>query len=135
MKSIISIKGFEPKTAKPGEEVKRKIELRDLIFSQTKNLNDIKETFRGKFLSLNVRFFLYNGNIKDTTRYTKDLDNLLKIVCDVLPDYMDTDKINAGLGIIEQKRDDLIYEIHCAKEFVSTTDEEGIEIELSEYYE
>ena len=46
---------------------------------------------------------------------------------------MDTARKNEGLWIIEQDRDDLIFEIKCNKEFVSDITVEGIEIEISEH--
>ncbi|EIJ65740.1 hypothetical protein BD31_I0829 [Candidatus Nitrosopumilus salaria BD31] len=128
----ISVRGFEPKTAKPGEEVARKITLRDFILTTHENLDKLREKYRGKNLSLNVIFYLYSGNIADSSRYVKDLDNLLKIVLDILPDYMDSAKKESGLGIIEGDRDDLIHEIHTKKEFVLDQDKEGMEIEISE---
>ena len=96
----ILVSGFEPKTAKPGEEVKRKIALRDFIKETHGNLDELRTNYRGKNLSLNVTFYLYSGNSADSSRYVKDLDNLLKIVLDILPDFMDTAKKESGLGII-----------------------------------
>ena len=129
----IQIKEFEPKTAKPGEEVKRKIQLRDLILINTKNLSEIRNSSRGKELSLEICFNLYHGEPKDTARYTKDLDNLLKIVLDVLPEFMDSEHKEHGLGLIESDKDDLIFEVHASKQLVSDKKLEGIDIEISEW--
>jgi len=129
----LSIRKFEPKTAKPGEEVKRKIQLRDYILENTKNLSEIRDSCREKKLSLEICFNLYNGEPKDTARYTKDLDNLLKIVLDVLPEFMDSEHKEQGLGLIESDKDDLIFEVHATKELVSDKELEGIDIEISEW--
>ena len=128
----ISVLGFEPKTAKPGEEVKRKIELRDRIKNTVPNLGVIAAKCRQKKLSLTITFYLYAGETNDTSRYTKDLDNLLKIVLDVLPEYMDSEKKEVGLGLIESDRDDLVHEIHAKKEFVLDLRKEGVSLELFE---
>ncbi len=129
----ISIREFEPKTAKPGEEVKRKIQLRNFISTNTKNLSEIRDSCLGKGLSLEICFNLYNGEPNDTARYTKDLDNLLKIVLDVLPEFMDSKHKEQGLGLIESDKDDLIFEIHASKQLVTDKKLEGIDIEISEY--
>jgi Holliday junction resolvase RusA-like endonuclease len=128
------VKPFEPKTAKPGDEVTRKKELRDFIKNNITNLNDIVHSCRDKEkVSVEICFNLYNGVKKDTSRYNKDLDNLLKIVLDVLPDYMDnkTENSEPGLGIIQN--DNQVYEIHSYKNFVQDTSQEGIEITISEW--
>jgi Holliday junction resolvase RusA-like endonuclease len=131
---IILIQNFEPKTAKPGDEVVRKKELRDFIKNNVSNLDDIVNSCRDKEkVSIKVCFNLYDGIKNDTSRYNKDLDNLLKIVLDVLPDYMDNKQENRekGLGIIQN--DNQVYEIHSNKNFVHDTTEEGIEITISEW--
>jgi len=126
----ISIRKFEPKTAKAGDEVDRKIELRDYIQEKIDNLSEIQQSCRNieKF-SINVNFYLWGGS-KVHGRTKKDLDNLLKIVCDVLADYMDSEKKNTGLGIM--RTDNAIYEIHCSKNIVDENDE-GMDIEISEW--
>jgi len=129
----LSIREFEPKTAKPGEEVKRKIQLRNFISKNTKNLTEMRNFCRGKKLTLEICFYLYSGEPKDTSRYTKDLDNLLKIVLDVLPEFMDSEHKEHGLGLIEKDKDDLIFEVHASKELVSDKKLEGIDIEISEW--
>jgi len=127
----ISIREFEPKTAKPGDEVERKIELRNFIQKKINNLSEIQQSCRNieKF-SVNVKFYLWGGSKVDG-RTKKDLDNLLKIVCDVLADYMDKAKINEGLGIM--RTDNAIHEIHCSKDIVELEDDEGMDIEIAEW--
>ena len=133
-KEIISIRGdFEPKTAKPGHEVDRKKELRDTIRRRTTNLDEIRENLKEKNIALDISFYLNKERIENVSRYDKDLDNLMKIVMDVLPDYMDKAETNEGLGLF--KNDNLVYDIHATKEFVFSEDKEGIEIRISEYNE
>ena len=134
MLGTITIRGdFKPKTAKPGDKVDRKEELRDTVIDRDKNGNllEIRENCKDKKISLDVCFYLNKERIEDESRYTKDLDNLLKIVLDVLPDYMDNAKINEGLGLF--KNDNLVFEIHATKEFIFNKNDEGIEIKISEH--
>ena len=132
MLGIISVRNdFEPKTAKPGQEVERKIELRDIIRSRNHNLDEIREKCKGKKIALDIYFYLNKERIEDVSRYSKDLDNLMKIVMDVLPDYMDKAEKNEGLGLF--KNDNIIFDIHAVKEFVFSKDKEGIKIRISKY--
>ena len=128
-----SVIGFEPKTAGPSKEVvKRKEELRDAILAIVKDLDSIKNC-RGKDLSLNVCFNLYKDP-KQTKAYEKDLDNLLKILLDVLPEHMDnTQNKKIGLGLIDDNNDYKIFEIHCSKKLVTNKAQEGVDIEISEH--
>jgi Holliday junction resolvase RusA-like endonuclease len=66
-------------------------------------------------------------------RTKKDLDNLLKIVLDVLPVKMDSEGKNDGLGLIKKDHDHLVYEIKSTKTIVFKEKEEGIDIEISEW--
>ena len=130
----ISVKPFEPKTATPGEEVQRKKDLRDFVIENITTLADVKNSCRDKEkFTVEVCFNLYDGIKKDKSRYEKDLDNLLKIVLDVLADYMDNKQENreSGLGII--RNDKQVFEIYSYKKFVQDTSEEGIDIIISEF--
>ncbi len=127
-----SITDFEPKTAGHGDEVKRKVELRDAILKEIKD-HDARKNCRGKDLSLDVCFNLYQDP-KQSSKYEKDLDNLLKILLDVLPEHIDnTEKRNFGLGLIDDNNDYRIFEIHCKKRLVSDITQEGLDIEISEH--
>jgi len=132
----IKLRNFEPKTAS-GDVVNRKIQLKEEIERQTKNLDDIRDFCKNKKLSITIRFYLYNSDKDETPqpegRTKKDLDNLLKIVLDVLPKKMDTDGKNDGLGLIKRDYDHLVYEIHSTKKIVFHQDMEGIDIEISEW--
>ena len=83
-------------------------------------------------LSVDVCFFLY-GKPENPKDAEKDLDNMLKILLDVLPDYMDTDRTQKGLGLMEDKKDHLIFEVHATKELVEEEAQEGIDIEIYEW--
>lgn len=130
IKKLISLRKFEPKTAKAQEEVDRKKDLLDKIQEKYTDLSDFRQAFREKEKhSIDVKFYFLEGTgVEGRTK--KDLDNLLKIVCDVLPDYMDNNKTEPGLGII--KTDNSIFEIHSTKDIVFHEEDEGLDIEISE---
>jgi Holliday junction resolvase RusA-like endonuclease len=126
-----SVKGFAPLTA--GKNVtERKKALRDRIRQSINNLEEARTNCRGKALTLNVTFHLL-GNSTEEGRKRKDLDNLLKLLLDVLSENMvakGTPVKQEGLGLISD--DEQIYEIHCRKKMVSDPLEEGIDLEISE---
>ncbi|MCV0411386.1 RusA family crossover junction endodeoxyribonuclease [Nitrosarchaeum sp.] len=128
------VKPFQPMTAKSQEEVTRKKDLRDFIIDNISNLSDVKNSCKDiKTVSVEVCFNLYNGEKNDTSRFCKDLDNLLKIVLDVLADYMDnkTENREFGLGII--RNDNQVSEIYSYKKFVQDPNLEGIDITIFEW--
>ena len=132
----IKIREFEPLTAS-SDVVNRKNDLKERIKKDTKNLDEIRKFCQDKKLSIIVRFFLYDGK-KDGVpqpegRIKKDLDNLLKIVLDVLPEKMDSEGKNDGLGLIKRDYDHLVYEIKSTKKIVYKKDEEGIDIVISQW--
>ena len=126
-----SIHGFEPLTAGHGDEVERKERLRNAILESIKD-STLQNNCRGKDLSLNVCFNLYKDP-KQPKRYEKDLDNLLKILLDVLPEHMDNTNKEAGLGLIDDNYDYKIFEIHCKKRLVMDMAQEGYDIEIAEH--
>jgi Holliday junction resolvase RusA-like endonuclease len=132
----IKIREFEPLTAS-SDVVARKIKLKETIERDTKNLDEIRKFCQNKKLSITVQFFLYDGS-KDKEpqpegRIKKDLDNLLKIVLDVLPEKMDSEGTNDGLGLIKKDYDHLVYEIKSTKKIVYDKNEEGIDIIISKW--
>ncbi len=134
MVEVISIRGdFEPKTAKAGQEVDRKLELRDIIRSRTHNLEEIRKNCKDQKIALDICFYLNKEREEDVSRYEKDLDNLMKIVMDVFPNFMDKAENNEGLSLISD--DKMIFDIHATKEFVFNKDKEGLEIRISKYNE
>ena len=129
----ISVRKFKPKTVKQGHETTiRKKELQEAFSKQNPDLNKLQDKCKGKKLSLNVTFYL-NENTSDKTSYKKDLDNLLKILMDVIKEEMDDDEKKAGLGLVIKNKDEEIFEIICHKEFVSSEDDEGIDLVVSEW--
>ena len=130
----ISIRKFKPKTVKTGiETTMRKMDLQEAFVEQNPNLSKLQEECKGKQLSINVTFYL-NENTPDKTSYKKDLDNLLKILMDVIKEEMDDDDKKIGLGLVIGNKDEEIFEIICHKEFVQSEDEEGIDLVLSEWH-
>ena len=127
----LSIKEFTPKTY-GSNDVEKKKELRDLILSKISNIEEIRKRCREKLLFFDICFNLFSDTDEEG-RKTKDLDNMLKIFCDVFPDYLDQGRTEKGLGLIEDKRDDLIFEIHCRKNLVTQESEEGIDFKIFEY--
>ena len=132
----IKIRGFEPLTAS-SDVVERKKKLKEEIENKTKNLDEIRKFCKDKELSIIVKFFLYDGskdkNPQPEGRTKKDLDNLLKIVFDVLPEKMDSEGKNDGLGLITRDHDHLVYEIKSTKKIVYKENEEGIDIVISQW--
>ena len=129
----VSITGFTPQTY-GNDDVARKIRLRDAIKSRIDDLSLIQRNCKGKKLSLDVCFNLFSETT-ELGRKTKDLDNLLKILLDTLPAYMDREKSNEGLGLVPEDHDDLIFQINCRKNLVSDESEEGIDLKIFEYIE
>lgn len=127
----VAIKGYEPKTY-GSNDVERKKELRDLVSSKITNLHELRKQCRGKKLSLDVCFNLFSDTDVEG-RKTKDLDNMLKILCDIFPDFVDRAKTVQGLGLMEEDRDDMIFEIHCKKRRVTLASEEGIDFSIYEH--
>ena len=129
----LSIRKFKPKTVRTGvETTKRKKELQEEFVKQNSHLNELQEKCQGKKLSLNVTFYL-NENTPDKTSYKKDLDNMLKILMDVIKEEMDDHEKKIGLGLVLENKDEEIFEIICHKEFVTTENDEGIDLIVSEW--
>jgi hypothetical protein len=123
----VSLKPFEPLTAADNGPERKKALLKSILEKQD-DLDAIRQNCRGMKVFVDVRFSLFN-NTTAQGRYQKDLDNLLKIVLDVLQEKVDkTDNSVAGLGLIKDDLD--IVRIHCSKSFVQTEDNGGIDITL-----
>ena len=129
----LSIRGFTPQTY-GSDDVAKKIKLRDVIKSKIDDLSLVQRNCKGKKLAVDVCFNLFSAT-SELGRKTKDLDNLLKILLDTLPEYMDRAKTNEGLGLLPDDRDDLIFQINCKKNLVSNESEEGIDLKVYEYVE
>jgi len=129
-----SIRGFTPMTGGKKTDVQRKENLTEKLLSEIDNIEEIKKSTRGKRLSVLVRFYLFEDS-KQYTRYEKDIDNMLKIFCDVLPDYTDKEKTTRGIGLIEDDNDHLIFQVNATKELVKDESKEGMDVEISEWVE
>jgi Holliday junction resolvase RusA-like endonuclease len=124
----IAIIPFEPLTASGQNIAEREGRLKKAILEKIKpdELESLKTNRADRLVTLTVLFFLWKGSPKVTnTRPVKDLDNLLKIVLDVL-------KLGPqGLGIIEE--DSYVCEVYSAKQLVDDEKEEGYRLIVEEY--
>lgn len=124
----ITIRGFNP-----GTSSKRKIERKELLKKEIKSkigkdLKKVQNRCKKRPLLIDVRFYLFYSDEQGRTK--KDLDNLLKILLDVLSVNM----INGqnpieGLGIVMDDSD--IRKITCEKQIVNSTEGEGIDLQIS----
>jgi len=125
----INVVPFEPVTTGSGQSIAEKEgRLKNAILDRIKpdELAELAKNRADRLVTLTVLFFLWKGSPKVTnTRSVKDLDNLLKIVLDVL-------KLGPqGLGIIEE--DSYVSELYTAKSLVDTEKEEGYRIIVEEF--
>ena len=127
----VTVRGFTP-MARGSEMMRKKRELRDGILAKRIDIDAFRHLFRGRRLAAKIRFYLYSGSSQEG-RAKKDLDNLMKIVLDTLPDYMDRAHTEKGLGLMEGDSDELVYEVNAVKELVTDQTKEGIDLELSEW--
>ncbi|MDG7011926.1 MAG: hypothetical protein JRN17_02405 [Nitrososphaerota archaeon] len=127
----VALRGFTPRTY-GADDIPKKIQIRDLLIPRIANLQDLQQKCRGKQLWLGVTFYLLEGTSLES-RTGKDIDNLLKIVMDALPEYMDKKKMNEGLGLIFEDKDDMVFQIDAKKVLVQSESEEGIDIEIGEW--
>jgi len=128
----VDLRNFEPHTPRNGKGHKEtRKELRDAIIREKgeASIEDSRTLMNGKPVSVKVLFRLWRGssNVPDT-RSKKDLDNLLKPVLDVFQMYLDAQKNEPGLGLLEN--DIQVYEINVRKHIVETEREEGIHINI-----
>jgi len=126
----IKIRKFSPVTARD-DKIERKKILRDKLKAAFgKDLSKFKKNVLNdpKF-SIDVCFRLLESDKHG--RPKKDLDNLLKILFDVLSENMVSSgqKPINGLGIM--KDDSYIYKIKCEKKPVKFEDREGIDLKIS----
>ena len=125
----IKIREFNPGTSNK-KKIERKELLRQKIDSKIgKNLKKIQSRCKNRSLLIDVRFYLYYSDEQGRTK--KDLDNLLKILLDVLSVNMINNKKNPkeGLGIVMDDSD--IRKIICEKQIVNSTEKEGIDLQIS----
>ncbi len=125
----ITVVPFEPLTTGDGKAISEKHDrLRKAILERLseKELDKSREVLREKLVTVTVAFFLWKGSSKTTnTRPVKDLDNLLKILFDVLG------KREQGLGLLDE--DSYVCEVYAKKELVDDEAEEGYRVIIEEY--
>jgi hypothetical protein len=137
----VRVKGFEPETA-ARNIIKRKekvrVELLKVLRANSVDLEALKIACqKTDYLSVDITFYLYSKSTA-TGRSNKDLDNMLKVICDSLPEHMvhqDTANLYPGLGLIEGDKDEKIFEILSRKKLVNSEDERGFELEIRSYDE
>jgi len=129
----VQVRNYIPLTAGHGDEVERKEKLLEKIQESMDDDSGNPENCLDKYLSLNVCYNLLHDK-KNPQRYEKDLDNLLKLLLDVLPQHMDnTPAPNPkGLGLMRDNHDKMIFEINCNKILVEDESEEGLDIKIKE---
>src|SRR5438876_12323487 len=120
---------FEPPTTGSGHDIREKQgKLRTAILERVSQneIDKFKEALKGRLLTVTLCFLLWKGSPKTTnTRAVKDLDNLMKIIFDVLG------KGQQGLGLLEE--DSYICEVYAKKELVEDRSEEGLRVIIEEY--
>ena len=123
----IEIRDFNPLTASK-KTIERKVALRKKLDSKIgKNLSKIKKRTYGKHLFIDVCFYFLQST--KLGRSDKDLDNLLKILFDVLSDNMvNGQNRKDGLGLMTN--DSYVYKIKCEKK-VNFKDQEGLDLIIS----
>ncbi len=125
----LTIAPFEPLTPGNGQNTgEKKEKLANAIKERIpqENLERLKRQLAGRLVGVTVVFLLWKGSPTVTnTRPIKDLDNLLKIVFDVLRNHPQ------GLGIIEE--DSYIGEVYATKQLVSKEEDEGYRIIIEEH--
>lgn len=109
----IEIPDYTPVTANSKKRVERKKELyRKLKKAIGSDLTKIKKLSKKYPLTIDVRYYLLESN--ESGKSKKDLDNLLKILFDVLSvNMINGQKPIKGLGLMID--DTYVYKIKCEK--------------------
>ena len=127
----LTIAPFEPLTPGNGQNTgEKKEKLANAIKGRLSpdDLERLRHQLAGKLVAITVVFLLWKGSPSITnTRPVKDLDNLLKIVFDVLRHSPQ------GLGIIEE--DSYIGEVYATKQLVNREKEEGYRLIIEEHHD
>lgn len=130
----IRVREYNPVTSRKYPK-KRKIQLKERlqeeIVKRDLKLEKIQKRCKGRPLSVKIRYYLLKSNEEGTAK--KDLDNLLKILFDVLSDDMiknNTDDELKGLGLMTD--DEMVYEILCSKKIVTKREDMGFKISIFE---
>lgn len=120
----IKVPKINPETASKNT-TKRKRELKQAIINQIgKNYSNFKKrTLRNEIL-VDVCYYLYQSDTTGDSK--KDLDNLIKILFDVLKIDMGNEK---GLGLITD--DSWIYEVKAKKIIINDPNKTGLDLKIS----
>lgn len=120
---------FEPPATGDGHNVaahQAKVKNAILTKISEPELAKFQQAMKGRLVSITLAFFLWKGSARTTnTRPVKDLDNLMKILFDVLG------KGPQGLGLLEE--DSYVCEVYAKKELVDDEAEEGMRIIIEDY--
>ena len=125
----LEIRDFPPQTASK-DTVNRKKELRKKIKDEIDSeLGKIQKRTINRPLSIDVCYYLYLADASGSSK--KDLDNLLKILFDVLSvNMINGQKPLMGLGLM--KDDTYVYKIKCNKK-ENFKGKEGFELKILRY--
>ena len=127
----LTITPFEPITPGNGQNTgEKKEKLANAIKERISqdNLERLRQQLAWRLVAITVVFLLWKGSPNVTnTRPVKDLDNLMKIVFDLLRHGPQ------GLGIIEE--DSYIGEVYATKQLVDTEEQEGYRIIIEEHHD
>lgn len=125
----ITVVPFEPVTPGSGQGIADKQgRLAKAISEKVRpeKLATLRKERGNRVVTLTVLFYLWNGASDVTnTRPVKDIDNLLKILLDVLGSGPQ------GVGLLES--DSFISELYASKQLVESEAEEGYRIVIEEY--
>lgn len=121
--NTISIRNYVPRTF-GDNDTEKKAQLRDKLLEKIPNISELRQKCREKFLAIEVKFYLQKE---------KDVDNLLKILCDTFPDYVDRRQTEKGLGLVKNDEDYMIYQIDCLKKMVMSQEDEGLDLKIFEW--
>lgn len=121
------IRNYSPVTAS-SKKVERKKQLyRKLRKAIGKDLSKIKKLSINKPLTIDVRYYLLESS--ESGKSKKDLDNLLKILFDVLSvNMLNGQDPLKGLGFM--KDDTYVYKIKCEKK-ENSRNREGFDLKIS----
>ena len=124
----IKVKGFIPGTSGKKKIPRKKFLKEQFELEIDKDLKKIQTRCKKNPLSINVKFYLFYSEEQGRTK--KDLDNLLKILLDVLSVNMvnGQDPVE-GLGIVRDDSD--VRQIKCEKFLVNSPEKEGINLQIS----
>jgi len=124
----LEIREFTPETAShDGVNRKKKLrkEIKDKIDTQ---LSKIQKRTINRPLFIDVCFYLYLSDASGNSK--KDLDNLLKILFDVLSvNMVNGQDEKKGLGLMTD--DTFVQKIKCEKKLVNSEEKQGFDLLIS----